>query len=85
MTYGIINLLSLIYLTGVVALVIGLGESESNQLASLRQSTTNGSVRQVLGCWVKLLGLLVGIALVISLSNESIGWLIPRTTKRKNE
>ena len=54
-TYGIINVLSLIFLTGIVALVLGLGESDSPKQAT----------RHVLGCWAKLLGGLVGVGLVV--------------------
>lgn len=55
MTYGIINVLSLLYLTGVVALVLGLGESEGAGKPAVH----------VLGCWAKLLGGLVGIGLIV--------------------
>jgi hypothetical protein len=53
--FGFLNLLSLIYLTGVVALVIGLQETEPGKPPA----------RNVLGCWAKLLGGLVGAGVVI--------------------
>ena len=53
--YGIINVVSLVYLTAIVALVMGLGESDNPK----------DTARQVLGCWAKLLGGLVGVGLVV--------------------
>ena len=57
MLYGIVNVLSLVYLTFVVALVIGMHETDE----------ARESRRQVLGCWTKLLGGLVALMLVIYL------------------
>ena len=48
---------SVIYLTGVVALVIGLQESETSEEAP----------RHVLGCWGKILGVLVGLGVIVYL------------------
>ncbi|HNY27201.1 MAG TPA: hypothetical protein PLA90_17990 [Candidatus Sumerlaeota bacterium] len=53
--YGIAHVFSLVYLTFVVALVIGLHEVEEPQQAR----------RHVLGCWARLLGSLVGMMLVV--------------------
>lgn len=53
--FGFLHVLSLIYLTGVVALVIGLQETEPGK----------PPVRNVLGCWVKLLGGLIGVGVVV--------------------
>ncbi len=53
--FGLINVLSLIYLTFVVAMVIGLHEVEDE----------TKSKRHVLGCWAKLLGSMVGLMLII--------------------
>ena len=53
--FGLLNVLSLIYLTGVVALVIGLQETEPGKPAA----------RAVLGCWVKLLGALIGVGVAV--------------------
>ena len=55
MTFGILNVISLIYLTGVVALVMGMGEAE----------TPGRVTRQALGCWAKLLGALIAVGLVV--------------------
>lgn len=55
--YGAIHLFSLVYLTAVVALVIGVQESEDRQPREMRL--------HVLGCWAKLLGSLVGLGLVV--------------------
>ena len=57
--YGIIHLLSLIFLTGVVALVIGLQEVEEPAKAR----------KHVLGCWARLLGSLVGLGLIVFILN----------------
>ena len=53
--FGFLNVLSLIYLTGVVALVIGLQETEPGK----------PSARHVAGCWAKLLGALIGVGVVV--------------------
>ena len=53
--YGIIHVLSLVYLTGIVALVIGLQEVDDPAKAK----------RHVLGCWARLLGSLVGLGLLV--------------------
>ena len=53
--FGFLNVLSLIYLTGVVALVIGLQETEPGK----------SPARNVVGCWAKLLGALIGVGVVV--------------------
>jgi len=53
--FGFLHVLSLIYLTGVVALVIGLQETEPGKPPA----------RNVLGCWAKLLGGLIGAGVVV--------------------
>jgi hypothetical protein len=53
--FGFLNVLSLIYLTGVVALVIGLQETEPGKPPA----------RNVVGCWAKLLGVLIGVGVVV--------------------
>jgi len=53
--YGIIHVLSLVYLTGVVALVVGAQEEEDPEKVP----------RHVLGCWARLLGSLVGLGLLV--------------------
>ena len=53
--FGFLNVLSLIYLTGVVALVIGLQETEPGKPPA----------RNVMGCWVKLLGGLIGVGVAV--------------------
>lgn len=53
--FGFLHVLSLIYLTGVVALVIGLQETEPGKPPA----------RNVLGCWAKLLGGLIGVGVVV--------------------
>jgi hypothetical protein len=55
--FGTLNLVSLIYLTAVTALVIGLQEEDDGKRAA----------RHVLGCWGKLLGCLVGIGLIVQI------------------
>ncbi|MFP4380109.1 MAG: hypothetical protein ACLFUS_06375 [Candidatus Sumerlaeia bacterium] len=55
--FGILNVISLIYLTAVVALVIGLQEADDQEQP----------MRHVLGCWMKLLGCLLGIGVVVYL------------------
>jgi hypothetical protein len=55
LSYGILNVLSLIYLTFVVALVIGMHETDDPAEAR----------RQTLGCWGRLLGGLVGAMLLV--------------------
>ena len=57
LTFGILNVVSLIYLSAVVALIMGLDEGESPRKVA----------RQSLGCWAKLLGALVGIGLLVYL------------------
>lgn len=52
---GILNIFSLLYLTAVVAFIMGMGESDEPKEAA----------RHVLGCWAKLLGGLVGIGVVV--------------------
>ena len=54
-TYGIIHIVSLIYLTFVTALVIGTHETDDPTEAR----------RHVLGCWMRLLGGLVGLMLIV--------------------
>ena len=53
--YGIANVFSLVYLSFVVALVIGMHESDDSKETK----------RHVLGCWSKLLGGLVGLMLFV--------------------
>lgn len=53
--YGIVHVLSLLYLSFVVALVIGMHETDE----------ARESRRQVLGCWAKLLGGLVGLMVLV--------------------
>ena len=53
--FGFLHVLSLIYLTGVVALVIGLQETEPGKPPA----------RAVAGCWAKLLGGLIGAGVVV--------------------
>jgi hypothetical protein len=53
--FGFLNVLSLIYLTGVVALVIGLQETEPGKPPA----------RNVMGCWAKLLGALIGVGVAV--------------------
>jgi len=55
LSYGILNVLSLIYLTFVVALVIGMHETDDP--TEVR--------RQTLGCWARLLGGLVGAMVLV--------------------
>ena len=55
MWFGVFNVLSLIYLTAVVALVLGMHEGE----------TPREAARHVLGCWVKIMGGLVALGLVV--------------------
>ncbi|MBN1865822.1 hypothetical protein JW916_00890 [Candidatus Sumerlaeota bacterium] len=55
MLYGILHVVSLVYLTGVVALILGMNEGE----------TPREATRHVLGCWSKILGGLVGLGLVV--------------------
>jgi hypothetical protein len=54
MLYGWMNVFSLIFITGVVALILGMDEGEN----------AKESTRHALGCWAKLLGSLIGIGLV---------------------
>lgn len=53
--FGLLHVFSLIYLTGVVALVIGLQEAKP----------ADSPTRHVLGCWAKMLGGLVGLGIVV--------------------
>lgn len=55
MLYGLIHVASLLYLTGVVALVIGIHEGD----------TPAEATRGALGCWARILGGLVGLGLVV--------------------
>lgn len=55
MAFGILNIISLIYLTALVALIMGMGESDNPGEAT----------RHVFGCWGKLLGGLVAIGLIV--------------------
>ena len=55
MLYGVLHVFSLIYLTAVVALILGMDEGE----------TPREATRNVLGCWAKILGGLVGLILVV--------------------
>ena len=53
--YGIVHIVSMVYLTFVVAVVIGMHETDDPR----------ESRHQVLGCWTKLLGGLVGLMIVV--------------------
>jgi hypothetical protein len=53
--YGIANVFSLLYLSFVVALVIGMHETDD----------PGETKRHVLGCWGKLLGGLVGLMVFV--------------------
>lgn len=53
--FGILHVVSVVYLTAVVAVVLGSQDQDSPAKA----------LPQVLGCWGKLLGSLVGIGLLV--------------------
>ena len=53
--FGLAHIVSLLYLTGVVAFVVGLQESPDDK----------NPVPHVLGCWGKMLGSLVGLGLIV--------------------
>ncbi|HUT23340.1 MAG TPA: hypothetical protein VM492_03245 [Sumerlaeia bacterium] len=55
MTFGILHLLSLVYLTGVVSLILGMDEGETPAQAG----------RHVLGCWTRILLCFVGLGVVV--------------------
>ncbi len=55
MTYGLLHVVSLVLLTAVVAVVLGVHEDD----------TPGREAKHVRGCWVKILGTLIGLGVVV--------------------
>jgi hypothetical protein len=69
--FGLAHIFSLIYLTGIVAFVIGLQEVPEDKSADTQDGAAqpnplnSPATRHVLGCWGKMLGSLVGLGLIV--------------------